>query len=47
MAPFRGTELNHLRYVCMADGSRARDELGFRATRTIKEAVQAALDDTY
>ncbi len=47
LAPFRGTELNHLRFVCMADGSRARDELGFRATRTIKEAVRAALDYSY
>ena len=47
LAPFRGTELNHLRYVCMVDGTRAREELGFKATRTIKEAVRAALDDTY
>jgi len=43
-APFRGTELNHLRYVCMVDGSRARADLGFRALRTIKEAVHAAVD---
>jgi len=45
-APFRGTELNHLQYVCMVDGSRARQELGFRARRTIKEAVRAAVDET-
>lgn len=43
-APFRGTELAHLRYVCMVDGSRAAQELGFRARRTVKEAVRAALD---
>ena len=47
LAPFRGSELNHLRYVCMVDGSPAREELGFRATRTIKEAVHAALDDAF
>lgn len=47
MSPFRGSELNHLRYVCMVDGSRARGDLGFRPTRTIKEAVRAALDDTF
>ena len=46
-APFRGPELNHLRFVCRVDGARARKELGFRARRTIKEAVHAALDDTY
>jgi len=45
-APFRGTELGHLRYVCMVDGSRAREELGFKAVRTIKEAVHAAVDHT-
>ncbi len=44
LAPFRGTELNHLRYVCMVDGSRAQRELEFKARRTIKEAVQAAVD---
>lgn len=45
-APFRGTELGHLRYVCMVDGSRARADLGFKPVRTIKEAVHAAVDHT-
>lgn len=45
-APFRGTELNHLRYVCMVDGARARADLGFKAVQTIKEAVRAAVDHT-
>ena len=45
-APFRGTELAHLRYVCMVDGSRAREDLGFKALRTIKEAVCAAVEHT-
>lgn len=43
LAPFQGTEFSHLRYVCMVDGSRARRELGFKATRSIKEAVRAAV----
>jgi UDP-glucose 4-epimerase len=46
LAPFRGTELNHLQYVCMVDGSRAREELGFKARRTIKEAVRAVVDES-
>jgi UDP-glucose 4-epimerase len=44
LAPFQGTEFGHLRFVCMVDGSRARRELGFRATRSIKEAVRAAVE---
>lgn len=43
-APFRGTELGHLRYVCMVDGSRAARDLGFRARHTVKDAVRAAVD---
>ena len=30
----------------MVDGSRARTDLGFKAVRTIKEAVHAAVDHT-
>jgi UDP-glucose 4-epimerase len=44
LSPFAGTEFAHLQYVCMVDGSRARRELGFKATRSIKEAVRAAVD---
>jgi UDP-glucose 4-epimerase len=44
LAPFQGTEFAHLRYVCMVDGARARRELGFRAMRSIKEAVRAAVE---
>ena len=34
-------ELDHIRYVCMVDGSRAMRELGFRAAHTLKETILA------
>ncbi len=34
-------ELDHIRYVCMVDGSRATRELGFHARRGLKETIQA------
>ena len=34
-------ELDHIRYVCMVDGTRARDELGFVAAHSLKETIRA------
>ncbi len=34
-------ELDFIRYVCMVDGSRAREELGFRPRHTLKETIRA------
>jgi UDP-glucose 4-epimerase len=34
-------ELDHIRYVCMVDGARARREMGFAARRSLKETIRA------
>jgi UDP-glucose 4-epimerase len=36
-------DLPHLRYSCMVDGSRARDELGFHPEHTLRETIRAIL----
>ena len=41
---FPAPELDHIRYVCMVDDARARDELGYRHRYDVDEAVRA-LDD--
>jgi hypothetical protein len=33
-----------IRYVCMVDGSRAENELGFRARATLRETIRAVDD---
>jgi len=34
-------ELDHIRYVCMVDGTRARDQLGFKPGYTLRETIRA------
>jgi UDP-glucose 4-epimerase len=34
-------ELDHIRYVCMVDGERARRELGFSPRHTLRETIHA------
>jgi UDP-glucose 4-epimerase len=34
-------ELDFIRYVCMVDGGRAEQELGFRARATLRETIRA------
>jgi UDP-glucose 4-epimerase len=34
-------ELDHIRFVCMVDGRRARDQLGFRPRHSLKETIAA------
>ncbi len=41
---FPSPELDHIRYVCMVDDSRARRELGFAPRFGIEETVRAVLD---
>jgi UDP-glucose 4-epimerase len=40
-ASFPSPELDHLRYVCMVDDSRARKELGFRPRYNMAETLRA------
>jgi UDP-glucose 4-epimerase len=37
-------EFDFIRYVCMVDGSRAENELGFRARSTLRETIRAVDD---
>jgi len=41
LTSFPVPELDHIRYVCMVDGTRARDALGFRPRHTLKETIRA------
>jgi UDP-glucose 4-epimerase len=41
LTSFPVPELDHIRFVCMVDGTRAREQLGFRARHTLKETIRA------
>jgi UDP-glucose 4-epimerase len=41
LTSFPVPEIDHIRYVCMVDGSRARDQLGFHPRHTLKETIRA------
>jgi UDP-glucose 4-epimerase len=41
---FPAPELDHIRYVCMVDGTRAREQLGFKPRYTLKETIRAVHD---
>lgn len=41
LTSFPVPELDHIRFVCMVDGGRARELLGFRARHTLKETIRA------
>ncbi len=41
LTSFPVPELDHIRYVCMVDGTRAREALGYRAKHTLKDTIQA------
>ena len=45
MTSFPMPELDHIRFVCMVDGRRARDMLGFRPRYSLKETIRAVLRD--
>lgn len=42
---FPSPELDHLRYICMVDGSRARDALGFAPRRSLEQTVKAPFSE--
>src|SRR5262249_5499474 len=44
---FPAPELDHIRYVCMVDDQRARDELGFAPQMSIEETVRAFDDASW
>jgi len=41
LTSFPVPELDHIRYVCMVDGSRARDRLGFVPRHSLKDTIRA------
>jgi UDP-glucose 4-epimerase len=41
LTSFPVPELDHIRFVCMVDGGRARQTLGFRPRHTLKETIRA------
>ncbi len=43
LSSFPVQEIDFIRYVCMVDGTRAADELGFRAQHTLRETIRAVL----
>jgi UDP-glucose 4-epimerase len=44
LTDFPPPELDHIRYICTVDGSRARDLMGFTAKRTLKETIEGLRD---
>ncbi len=44
LTSFPVPEVDFIRYVCMVDGSRAGEELGFRPRHTLKETIRAVLN---
>ena len=45
LTSFPVPELDHIRYVCMVDGSRARAELGFRPRFNLRDTIRAVLQE--
>jgi len=45
LAGFPGAELDHLQYLCTADGSRAERDLGFRPQFTLRETIRSVLGE--
>jgi UDP-glucose 4-epimerase len=41
LTSFPVPELDHIRFVCMVDGTRARETLGFKPQHTLKETIRA------
>jgi UDP-glucose 4-epimerase len=44
MTSFPSPEVDHIRYVCMVDDTRARKELGFTPRYDIDETIRAVLE---
>jgi UDP-glucose 4-epimerase len=43
LSSFPAPELNHIRYVSMVDGQRAREDLGFTPRHSLRETIRAVL----
>jgi len=43
LTSFPTPELDHIRYICMVDDSRAREVLGFRPSRSLEETIHAPM----
>jgi UDP-glucose 4-epimerase len=41
LTSFPVPEIDHIRFVCMVDGTRAREQLGFKPRYTLKETIRA------
>jgi len=41
LTSFPAPELNHIRFICMVDGTRAREELGFEPEYDLKDTIRA------
>ena len=44
LSAFPAPEYDHIRFVCMVDGTRARDVLGFAPRHSLRETLEAVLD---
>jgi UDP-glucose 4-epimerase len=42
---FPAPEIDHLRYICMVDDSRARRELGFRPRYDLEQTLRAVFSE--
>jgi UDP-glucose 4-epimerase len=47
MTSFPVPELDHIRFVCMVDGRRAKETLGFRPRYSLKETIRAVLPEPF
>jgi len=43
LTSFQQGEIEHAKYICMVDGARARDVLGFRAQKSIEDCIESVL----
>ncbi len=46
LSSFPVAEFDFIRFVCMVDGSRAQQELGYRPHQSLRETIRAVLDRT-
>lgn len=47
LTTFPAPELDHIRFVCMVDDKRAKDELGYRAETSIENTVRSVEPDAF
>jgi len=47
LTSFPAPELDHIRYVCMVDDGRAREELGYAPAQSIEDTVKSVVAETW